>query len=485
MILSLASSTGATAAQPHNIEAVSKTAQAITVRVEGATQGSGVLVQREGNRYTVLTAWHVLAGQNPGEELYVETPDHRKYLVDLNRVVRLPGIDAAQFTFISDRDYKIAKVRSFNTSDTDQHLAVSGFPSLGGGGFKLVLAPLLANASSNFPDCSQIYYYTDETRTGMSGGGIFSLQGELLGIHALGRPDELKTRQNNFLVKAKIGSGISLSCLQDSARTTSTSRTITPVTPDDYFVTIDRMPKDAKYNEVIQLASKGLALSTRAATRGFLYIWRGNSKQSMGDLNGAIEDFENALAIFGGRDPQLLYNIGNAESLRGEYARAINAYDQALTSDPSFASAYLNQGNAFASLGRFNDAILRYNQAIRLNPTMTEAIQNRGAMKLNMGDDTAAESDFKAVIHIDPLSKDAAIAHYNLGKILYHNNDSIGAIREFSAAVSIDPGYTDPLAARGVVKNRLGDKGGACIDFLDSANLGNAAGKRLALKHCN
>jgi hypothetical protein len=53
-------------AQAQSAEAVAKVAEAITVRIEGATQGSGVLVKREGNRYTVLTAWHVVSGQRPG-----------------------------------------------------------------------------------------------------------------------------------------------------------------------------------------------------------------------------------------------------------------------------------------------------------------------------------------------------------------------------------------------------------------------------------
>ncbi len=45
---------------------VARVAKAITVRIEGATQGSGVLVKREGNRYTVLTAWHVVESNRPG-----------------------------------------------------------------------------------------------------------------------------------------------------------------------------------------------------------------------------------------------------------------------------------------------------------------------------------------------------------------------------------------------------------------------------------
>lgn len=58
------------AAQAQSSQAA-RAAQAITVRIEGATQGSGVLVKREGSRHTVLTAWHVVSGQRHGEELAI------------------------------------------------------------------------------------------------------------------------------------------------------------------------------------------------------------------------------------------------------------------------------------------------------------------------------------------------------------------------------------------------------------------------------
>ena len=39
---------------------ISSIAKKITVRLEGATSGSGVLVKQEDNTFTVLTAWHVI-----------------------------------------------------------------------------------------------------------------------------------------------------------------------------------------------------------------------------------------------------------------------------------------------------------------------------------------------------------------------------------------------------------------------------------------
>ena len=78
-------------------EAVGKIAEAITVRIEGATQGSGVLVKREGNRYTVLTAWHVVSGQTPGEELDLYTPDGKRHPVEQGSIRRLGESEALEF----------------------------------------------------------------------------------------------------------------------------------------------------------------------------------------------------------------------------------------------------------------------------------------------------------------------------------------------------------------------------------------------------
>jgi len=67
-------------AHAQSAESVGKIAEAITVRIEGAgSPGTGVLVKREGNRYTVLTAWHVVSGQRPGEELAIYTPDGQSH----------------------------------------------------------------------------------------------------------------------------------------------------------------------------------------------------------------------------------------------------------------------------------------------------------------------------------------------------------------------------------------------------------------------
>lgn len=95
-------------ARAQSAESVARVAQAVTVRLEGATQGSGVLVKREGPRYTVLTAWHVVSGQRPGEELDIYTSDGQRHALEPGSIQRVGDVDLAVFTFSSDRAYSVA-----------------------------------------------------------------------------------------------------------------------------------------------------------------------------------------------------------------------------------------------------------------------------------------------------------------------------------------------------------------------------------------
>ena len=70
----------ASKAQAKDSSEIADIAKAITVRIEGATQGSGVLVKKEDNSYTVLTSWHVLQDNLPGEEVAIITSDGKEHL---------------------------------------------------------------------------------------------------------------------------------------------------------------------------------------------------------------------------------------------------------------------------------------------------------------------------------------------------------------------------------------------------------------------
>lgn len=96
-------------ARAQSAEVVAKVAQSITVRIEGVTQGTGLLVRRDGNSYTVLSAWHVVSGQRPGEGLEILTPDGQRHQLEQGRIKRLGEVDLAVLTFTGTSSYEVAR----------------------------------------------------------------------------------------------------------------------------------------------------------------------------------------------------------------------------------------------------------------------------------------------------------------------------------------------------------------------------------------
>ena len=117
-----------TPAIAQDASAVARIAKAITVRIEGATQGSGVLVKKEGNLYTVLTAWHVVSGNQPGEELAIYTHDGKEHQLEQGSIQRLGEVDMAVLTFSSGSAYEVASVGEIKKVKYDDPIYVAGFP---------------------------------------------------------------------------------------------------------------------------------------------------------------------------------------------------------------------------------------------------------------------------------------------------------------------------------------------------------------------
>jgi hypothetical protein len=145
-------------AQAQSAKTIDKVAQAITVRIEGATQGSGVLVKREGNRYTVLTAWHVVSGQRPGEELEIFTPDGQKHQMDEGSIQRVGDVDMAVLTFTSTRSYEVARIGDLKSVSSGEQLLVAGFPSVSNSRLRVERGRLVANASVGIDQGYQLLY---------------------------------------------------------------------------------------------------------------------------------------------------------------------------------------------------------------------------------------------------------------------------------------------------------------------------------------
>jgi tetratricopeptide (TPR) repeat protein len=165
---------------------IGKLAQDVTVFIQGVNNpdnfGSGVIIGRGGQSYTVLTAAHVVTGT---DQFTIQTGDGLQYT--LKRVQRLPNIDMAIVQFDSGTSYPTARLGNSDQINLTSTVYVAGFPKPGQNITVPVLAVTNGEIAQVLPANSARdgygFAYTNSTRAGMSGGPVFNSGGEVIAIH--------------------------------------------------------------------------------------------------------------------------------------------------------------------------------------------------------------------------------------------------------------------------------------------------------------
>lgn len=170
---------------------VENLARQTTVRIQtGKSSGSGAIVKQQGQIYTVLTSWHVVAFDR-GDRAII-TYDGFLHQPLGGTVRRLGDTDLAIAQFRSTNQYKIASMSTELTAVGDP-LLIAGFPASAGfprGSEIKALAITRGFVSLLLPKSLPQAYslgYTNEVEIGMSGGPVFNAKGLLVGINGRGK----------------------------------------------------------------------------------------------------------------------------------------------------------------------------------------------------------------------------------------------------------------------------------------------------------
>jgi len=161
---------------------VENLARQTAVRIQNSkSSGSGTIVGRQGQTYTVLTSWHVVAF-DMGDRTIVTGDDRFHRPLGVPR--RLGDSDLAIVQFRSAIEYKLAPI-SAQPAAVGEPLLAAGFPAGAG-----VLAVARGFVELLLPKSLPQGYslgYTNEVKIGMSGGPIFNAKGFLVGINGRGK----------------------------------------------------------------------------------------------------------------------------------------------------------------------------------------------------------------------------------------------------------------------------------------------------------
>jgi tetratricopeptide (TPR) repeat protein len=448
---------------------VARIAKAVTVTIDSPrSPGSGVLIQRSGNSYTVLTAAHVVRDRQ--QNFQVITSDGQKY--NVTSIKSIKAADLAVVKFESKTSYPVTKLGNPAKSAEGSTVYVSGFPvatqTITTSIYNFTEGKVTANASRPLADGYSLVY-NNNTLPGVSGGPVFNDSGELIAIHGKGdvqSESQASEINKNVRVKTGFNLGITISTVSQQSSAlglTWGGQVATPAiakqpNADDFFLAgVDRFRQGdwagarAEMDRAIQLRP-----SYKRA-----YLARGAASYMQNRLGQGLADMEKAIQI----DPRYAVAYVGQCFLLSEMRRpgdAMGACDRAIELNPKLSIAYNTRGLARVRLNDLSGADRDLRQAIELDPKSYYAYGNLGAVYALRGNAQVALQYTRQALQLNPGS---AGMHAQLGGLLVLTKDYHLALGELNRAIGINPRIATAYEYRGLAYRGLGNEAQAQRDI--------------------
>jgi Flp pilus assembly protein TadD len=374
-------------------------------------QGSGVIIKRTGSTYTILTAAHVVSDLR-SSPLQITTPDQQKHISEPIEVKIAPNaLDLATISFQSEQNYPVAELGDSATAIKGQPIFAVGFQ---GTSLKLNSGTVVATSRQSQDRGYGLAIGNADILPGMSGGGLFTEAGTLIGINGKSvGTTEIAPVQEETRINFKPVSGLAI--------------------PIDTFKQVA-----SSLNVDIGSPSSLPASTAVGLTADDFFITAGNKSQK-GDYRGAILDYDRALAL-----------------------------------NPQFEEIYFRRGVARTLIKDWQGAESDYTKAIATKPEYAEAYLHRGSIRNTLNNWQGAKSDFDIALALNPNSLPAYIGR---GVALCELNDCKGGLQDYNRAIALNPTYAEAYTRRGFAYYRSGNRQGAIDNYMAAAELYRQQGK--------
>ena len=198
----------------------------------------------------------------------------------------------------------------------------------------------------------------------------------------------------------------------------------------------------------------GLIVQTRESGAPEVQVARleaalGSLQARAGDDEAAVASFRSALAAEPGLVETRL-RLGNALARQGEFAEALEAYDQVLArpgiDEDTAAQARIQRGSVRANLGQLAEARSDLEAALEADPESAEAHLRLGGVLLAEGEEDAARASFGRAAETAAVPRLEAQAHATLADLSRRAGDFRSAAESFARALDADPRYTEAMS---------------------------------------
>ncbi|MFM6521476.1 MAG: tetratricopeptide repeat-containing serine protease family protein, partial [Microcystis panniformis] len=462
-------------------------AKGFTVRIDSTSggNGSGVIIAKKGNIYTVLTADHVLCENKeesqdaaskpcPDHTYTVVTSDGKTRKIDKSTIIRQEGVDLAVFQFESLDNYPVAEIANYNPNSGDFVFA-AGFPKIGQNPSKWLFSggrihdketgllltrqsPLSNEQGGTLQSVASLtggyeLVYTSITFGGMSGGAVLDSQGRVIGIH--GRSEGAGVTE----IQLGLSLGIPISTfigLQERLK----------VKPQ-LLTTAQPQVSQQQKQEIIQAITGVIVPNTNA--KADIWIERGGQLWRLFRYEEAIKAFDEAIKQ---NDPDNVYLAWYGKGLAlfelREHQPAIEALQQAINTLPKrenlkkFHSIILQRQSAvYRFLGDFSkiagterearenydQALSVINQAISLVPNNPNHYNEKSSVLSRLKRYDEGLAAITQAIDLAPR----AVWYGKRGNHYREQQKYIVALDDYNKAIELNPNHAGAYYNRGLL----------------------------------
>jgi tetratricopeptide (TPR) repeat protein len=161
-------------------------------------------------------------------------------------------------------------------------------------------------------------------------------------------------------------------------------------------------------------------------------------------------------------DVRAWFNLAYAQTMTGESAAAIDAYEKTLALDSKLFQAHLNLSILLLDAGRVKDALPHLAAAVEAQPKNARACLLYAQGLLRAGDRAGARREFDNTLALDPQS---AAALRGSGRLAIEEKNFPLAERQLAKALELDPKDASVLLDLGDLAAGAGDRAKAAAHY--------------------
>lgn len=510
------------------VKKINDIAQGISVKINYRNQGktasgSGVIIAKEGNTYSVLTACYMVMegtscqAKNLLPNLSLTLPDGKQQEIKLtqeNVILPNPDISIAIVNFQSNNDYAVATLGDY-LPQGNQWLFVAGFSNQSPSNSLTLTAGTAENYYASPFKVRDEYVlingndlvYTNLSEAGMGGGAILDAEGKVIGLN-VGSEDTIMSQGDQWQ-EVRLGYSLGMSTknilavlksaniatdnfkisanpaksVESSQVDAIRSQLITFQVPNQDVTALDwinygnSLWRDKQYSEAVKAFDQAISLfGTKANGESLanVYVAKGKALAAQGNYKEALTAFQSAIQVFP-QSSETWRLQGLMLANLGQYAEALTAYQQAIGRNSSQNFVLLFElGDILGKLERYPEALNAYNQAIALKPSFPLTYNERGIIYAKQKEWELALANFNQAIQRNP--QDASF-YYNRGTLYLKQEKLDLALADFNQAIRLNPQDASAYFNRGATYYNLKQLDLALSDYNQVLKLYPSLGK--------